>query len=83
MPVRGYRILLCAAGIIFVYMSSAAEARYWRHYGFHWYGRAWNSSRPNSDQRQIEEQRPSVELRNEPRNQLGDFGAVVARHWSR
>jgi hypothetical protein len=66
MPVRGHRILLCAAGIIFVYMSSAAEARYWRHYGFHWYGRAWNSSRPNSDQRQIEEQRPSAELRNEP-----------------
>jgi predicted translin family RNA/ssDNA-binding protein len=77
MPVRGYRILLCAAGIIFAYMSSAAEARYWRHYGFHWYGHAWNSSRPNSDQRQIEEQRPSVELRNEPRNQVSDFGTAV------
>jgi hypothetical protein len=76
MPVRGYRILLCAAGIIFAYMSSAAEARYWRHYGFHWYGHAWKSSRPNSDQR-VEEQRPSVELRNEPRNQVSDFGAAV------
>jgi hypothetical protein len=58
-------------------MSSGAEARYWRHYGFHWYGRAWNSSRPDSDQRQIEEQRSSVELRNEPRNQVSDFGAAV------
>jgi hypothetical protein len=30
-------------------VSSAAEARYWRHYGYHWYGRSWSGSRPNGD----------------------------------
>lgn len=36
-------------------MSSASEARYWRHYSYHWYGHTWSGSRPNSDERQVEE----------------------------
>ena len=57
-------------------VSSAAEARYWRHYGYHWYGRSWNGSRPNSDERQVEKQPLGTEPGNDPR-QVGDFGAAI------
>jgi LTXXQ motif family protein len=68
--------LLCATAIIVLCVSSAAEARSWRHYGYHWYGRSWNGFHPNGDERQVEKQLPSTEPRNEPRNQ-GDFSAAI------
>jgi hypothetical protein len=46
---RVLKVLLCATAIIVLYVSSAAEARCWRHYGYHWYGRSWSGSRPNGD----------------------------------
>jgi hypothetical protein len=70
------KVLLCATAIILSCVSSGAEARYWRHYGYHWYGRSWNGFRPNGDERQVERQLPSTEPRNEPRNQ-GDFSAAI------
>ena len=70
------KVLLCATAIILSCVSSGAEARYWRHYGDHWYGRSWNGFRPNGDERQVEKQLPSTEPRNEPRNQ-GDFSAAI------
>ena len=68
------KVLLCVTALILV--SSAAEARYWRHYGYHWYGRSWNGSPSNSDERQVEEQRLGTEPGNDPR-QVGDFGAAI------
>jgi DMSO/TMAO reductase YedYZ molybdopterin-dependent catalytic subunit len=52
------KVLLCATALIVV--SSAADARYWRHYGYHWYGRSWNGFRPNGGERQVERQLPRV-----------------------
>ena len=72
------KVLLCATAIILSCLSSGAEARYWRHYGYHWYGRSWNGFRPNGDERQVEKQLPSTEPRNEPRNQ-GDFSAAIGQ----
>jgi hypothetical protein len=69
-------ILLCATATLFAYLSSA-EARYWRHYRYHWYGRTWNSSRPNYDERQIEKWTLGTEPGNDPRNQVGEFGVAI------
>jgi hypothetical protein len=68
------KVLLCVTALILV--SSAAEARYWRHYGYHWYGRSWNGSPSNSDDRQVEEQRLGTEPGVDPR-QAGDFGVAI------
>ena len=72
------KVLLCATAIILSCVSSGAEARYWRNYGYHWYGRSWNGFRPNGDERQVEKQLPSTEPKNEPRNQ-GDFSAAIGQ----
>lgn len=69
-------ILLCATTTLFAYLSSA-EARHWRHYRYHWYDRTWNSSRPNYDERQIEQRPLGTEPGNDPRNQVGDFGVAI------
>jgi hypothetical protein len=69
------KVLLFATALILA--SSAAEARYWRHYGYHWYGRSWNDSRPNDDERQVEQQKLGKEPTNDPRNQLGFFVGAV------
>ena len=71
------KVLLYATAILLAGISSGADARYWRHYGYHWYGRTWNGSRTNSDERQVEKQSPSAEPGSELRNQGGDFGAAI------
>ena len=71
------KVLLCATAIILSCVSSGAEARYWRHYGYHWYGRTWNGSHPNGDERQVEKQPHGTEPGYDPRNQVGDFGAAI------
>ena len=73
------KVLLCATAIILFCVSSGAEARFWRHYGYHWYGRTWNGSRPAIDERQVEKQRPDTEPGNDSRNPVGDFGAAIGQ----
>ena len=68
------KVLLCVTALILA--SSAAEARYWRHYGYHWYGRSWKGSPSNSSERQVEEQKVGTEPGNDPR-QAGEFGAAI------
>jgi hypothetical protein len=76
------KVFLCVTALILV--SSAAEARhwrhygyhYWRHYGYHWYGRTWSGSPSNGDERQVDEQRLGTESGNDPR-QAGEFGAAI------
>ena len=68
------KVLFCATALILV--SSAADARYWRHYGYHWHGRSWNGSPSGSDERQVEKQPLGTEPGNDPR-QVGDFGAAI------
>jgi hypothetical protein len=70
------KVLLCATAIIVAGVSSGAEARYWRHYGYHWYGRSWNGFRPNGNERQIENQLPRTQPGNEPRNRSDFSGAI-------
>ena len=76
---RAYRrkVLLCATAIIASCVSSGAEPRYWRHYGYHWYGRSWNGFNLNGDVRQVEKQLPGTEPGDVPRNEVGDFGAAI------
>jgi hypothetical protein len=69
--------LLCATTIILVSLSSAADARYWRHYGYHWYGRSWNGFRPNNDERQVEKQPSGIDPASDSPDQVGDFGAAI------
>jgi hypothetical protein len=57
-------------------VSSAADARYWRHYGYHWY-RSWSGYRLNNDERQVEKQPPGTEPASDSRYQAGDFGAAI------
>src|ERR1700746_3212502 len=68
------KVLLCATALILV--SPAADARYWRYYGYHWYGRSWNGSSSTSDERQVEKRPLGAEPGNDPR-QVGDFGAAI------
>jgi hypothetical protein len=68
------KVLLCATALILV--SSAADARYWRHYGYHWHGRSWNGSPSNGDERRVEKQPLGTELGVDPR-QVVDFGAAI------
>jgi LTXXQ motif family protein len=68
------KVLLCATALILV--SPAADARYWRYYGYHWYGRSWNGSPSTSDERQVEKRPLGTEPGNDPR-QVGDFGAAI------
>ena len=68
------KVLLCATALILV--SSAADARFWRHYGYHWHGHGWTGSRSNGDEPQVEKQLPNTQPRNEPRNE-GDFNAAI------
>jgi hypothetical protein len=42
-------------------VSSAADARHWRHYGYHWHGHGWTGSRSNSDEPQVEKQVPNTQ----------------------
>jgi hypothetical protein len=70
------KVLLCVTALFLA--SSAAEARYWRHYGsYHWYGRTWNGSPSNSDERQVEKRPPGTEPENDSRNQVGEFGSAI------
>jgi hypothetical protein len=72
------KVLLCATAIVVACvacLSSPAEARYWRHYGYHWYGR-WNGVRPNSNERQVENQLPRTQPGNEPHNQRDFSGGI-------
>jgi hypothetical protein len=55
---------------------SGAEARYWRHYAYIGYGRSWSGSRPNGNERRVENQLPRAQQGNEPRNR-GDFGGAI------
>src|SRR5262249_11203658 len=66
-----------ATTIILVSAPPAADARYWRHYGYHWYGRSWNGFRPNNDERQVEKQPPGTEPASDPRDQVDNFGAAI------
>ena len=77
-PMRAYdcKVLLCATAIIGACVSSGTEARYWRHYGYHWYGRSWNGSRPNSNERLVESQLPRTQPGNEPHNQSDFSGGI-------
>ena len=68
------KVLFCATALILV--SSAADARYWRYYGYHWHGRSWNGSPSESDERQVGKQPLGTEPGNDPR-QVGDFGAAI------
>ncbi len=68
------KVLLCVTALILV--SSAADARYWRHYGYHWHGQGWTGSRSNSDEPQVEKKLPIGQPRNEPPNQ-GAFSAAI------
>jgi LTXXQ motif family protein len=68
------KVLLCATALILV--SAPADARHWRHYGYHWHGHGWTGSRSNSDEPQVEKQLPNTQPLNEPRNQ-GDFSAAI------
>jgi hypothetical protein len=74
MPAYCCKVLLCVTALIL--MSPASEARYWRHYGYHWYGRSWNGSPSNSDERQVEEQRLGTEPGNDA-HQASDFSAAI------
>jgi len=77
MRAYNFKTLLCIAAMIPACMSSAAEARYWRHYGYHWYGRSGDSSRSNGDERHFEGQPPGTEPKVESRNPTGDFAAAI------
>jgi hypothetical protein len=69
------KVLVCITALVL--MSSAAEARYWRHYGYHSYGRSWNSSPPNGE-RQVEEQRLGTDQESDLR-QASEFGAAIGQ----
>jgi hypothetical protein len=77
MRANDWTALLCATTIILVSVSSAADARYWRHYGYHWYGRSWNGFRPNNDERQVEKQPSGTGPASDSPDQAGDFGAAI------
>ena len=68
------KVLLWATALILV--SSSADARYWRHYGYHWHGHGWSGSRTNGDEPHAEKPPLNEQARNDPRIQ-GDFGAAL------
>ena len=54
----GSRCLMCAIAMMLAY-TSAAEARSWRYYGYHWhwYGHTWSNPNRGNDERRGDESR--------------------------
>ena len=69
-----WQVLLCAAALTIA--SSGADARSWRHYGYHWRGHGWTGSRSNDDDTHTERPSLSEQARDDPRTQ-GGFGAAL------
>ena len=59
--------------------TSAAKARSWRYYGYHWhwYGHTWSNSNRGNDERSSDESR--TEDKGDIRNRVGDFGSAIER----
>ena len=59
--------------------TSAAKARSWRYYGYHWhwYGHTWSNPNRGNDERRGDESR--AEDKSDLRNRVGDFGSAIER----
>ena len=72
MPGCGSRCLSCT-------ITSAAEARHWRYYGYHWYGHTWSDSRRGDDESRGDEGTRGADNKTDLSNQVGDFGSAIER----
>ena len=75
MPGCGSRCLLCAI-VMMLACTSAAEARHWRYYGYHWYGHTWSDFRQGNENRGDEGTR-GADNKTDLSNQVGDFGSAI------
>jgi hypothetical protein len=58
--------------------TSAAEARHWRYYGYHWYGHTWSDSHRDNYESRGNEVR-GADNKTDLSNQVGDFGSAIER----
>jgi len=77
MPVFGSGRLLTALVLIMACSASPADAR-WRHFGYHWYGRAWYNYQNHGDQVRGDHA-PAAEDKDSARIKAADFGATIGR----
>ena len=77
MPAFGSGRLLIALVLITACSALPADAR-WRHYGYHWYGRAWYNYQNHGDE-VGGDHAPGAEIKNSARYQGKDFGAIIER----
>ena len=78
MPGYSSRCLLCTV-VIMLACTSAAEARHWRHYGYHWYGHTWSDSHRGNDESRSDEGTRGAGNKTDLSNQVGNFGSAIER----
>jgi hypothetical protein len=68
---------MCAIAMMLA-CTSAAQARSWRYYGYHWhwYGHTWSNPNRGNDERRCDESRAE---KSDLRNRVGDFGSAIER----
>lgn len=77
MPAFGSGRILSALVLITACSALPADAR-WRHYGYHWYGRAWYNYQNHGDEVRGDHA-PAAEDKNSARYQGRGFGATIER----
>ena len=78
MPGCSSRCLLCTV-VMMLACTSAAEARYWRYYIYHWYGHTWSNSHRGNDESRGDEGARGAGTKTDLSNQVGDFGSAIER----
>src|SRR6516165_1165889 len=78
MPGCSSRCLLCTV-VMMLACTSAAEARHWRYYGYHWYGHAWSDSHRGNDESRGAESALGAGNKTDLSSQVGDFGSAIER----
>ena len=78
MPGCGSRCLLCTI-VMMLACTSAADARHWRYYGYHWYGHTWSDSHRGNDESRGDEGARGAGNKTDLSNQVGDFGSAIER----
>ena len=78
MPGCSSRCLLCTV-VMMLACTSAAEARHWRYYGYHWYGHTWSDSHRVNDESRGDVGTRGADNKTDLSNQVGDFESAIER----
>src|SRR5215469_14191312 len=76
MPGCSSKCVLCTIAMMLA-CTSAAEARHWRYYGYHWYAHTWSDSRRGNDESRGDEGTRGAGNKTDLGILLGYFGSHI------